>query len=220
MIPKTNSVCRIISSGRNHGLSSQQSTPYFVRRTSDWQNMRSQRNKWICQNWKKPASIHQSMSLQTLPWRCRWARTHASSHAHGIKLSKTNRTQQQPPVVGTVFFFSSLLFAFFNFSPLFGSSSHQLIESVTLSQDYLNLWKLRFMLVERNCIRLKIEWPNWQTQRTVLISKYWIKGISISLTLAFWNGRPRDSSFMSTVDVLISMGRIRAANIWIMRAII
>jgi hypothetical protein len=131
MIPKTNSVCRIISSGRNHGLSSQQSTPYFVRRTSDWQNMRSQRNKWSCQNWKKPASIHQSMSLQTLPWQCRWARTHASSHAHGIKLSKTNRPQQQPLVVGTVFFFFQACSSPSSTSPL--SSAAAAINSLNLS---------------------------------------------------------------------------------------
>lgn len=29
--------------------------------------------------------------------------------------------------------------------------------------------------------------------------------MNFSLTLAFWNGRPLDSSFISTVDVLISM---------------
>jgi hypothetical protein len=48
-------------------------------------------------------------------------------------------------MVGTVF--SSLLFIF-NFSPLVGSSNHQLIESVTLSQDYLNLRNLRFTLAQ------------------------------------------------------------------------
>jgi hypothetical protein len=44
--------------------------------------------------------------------------------------------------------FSSLLFTIFHFSPLFRSSSHQLIKFVTLSQDYLNLRELRFMSVQ------------------------------------------------------------------------
>lgn len=58
----------------------------------------------VVQNVKKqPTSIHQSMNLQTLPWWCTWARTHAISHAHGIKLNNTNRAQQQSLVVGTVF---------------------------------------------------------------------------------------------------------------------
>jgi hypothetical protein len=49
-------------------------------------------------------------------------------------------------MVDTVF--SSLLFTIFNFSPLVGGSNHQLVEFVTLSQYYLNLWNLRFTLVQ------------------------------------------------------------------------
>jgi len=48
---------------------------------------------------------------------------------------------------------------------------------------------------EDNCIDI-----NMQT----LLIRY----INISLTLAFWMGRPLDSSFMSTVDVVISEERV------------